>query len=322
MLVKALRNAHGLRPLVTRQPTKKVKRGWSTGKDCDVCGGRQYSTSDGNVCLNGHKESNKVVKSERKALLFPAVEGEAPKISLISIVDRWLYNNPETPVVVPVPLGGERSQGVFHPSEISKDSVCHRALAYELYSAPMTEEQHEPRVRRIFDNGTFMHVRMQYYLWNAVRANGGMFRAEISTPPNKARFAGTTDGGLVLNGWPYLVELKSINKRGFDGLRGGPRDDHFDQFNIYMHLTGVHAGLVIYECKDNQDMVEFFVRYNPERWQRIAKIGKRVLRVCREGGLPEKISVAKGCTGERCKFFSICKGGSQSKWRPPEKGLV
>ena len=252
---------------------------------------------------------------------LPLVKGEAPEFSLISLIDRYLFslNGEEPPFNVRVKLGGDRPQGVFHPSEICKDGVCHRSLAYELIFAP-TSKTVDARLRRIFDNGHFTHARIQHITEQAVKTVGGVFKDEIRLSINSERVAGTTDGGMIINQWPYLLEIKSMNKKNFTALGKSPWDEHYDQLNIYMRLSRVHSAIILIECKDNQDQREFFVRYDEKRWKRIEIITKTVLGNVMAGQLPDRVSAENGCLGKDCKFYEICKGSQQS-WIPDFNAL-
>lgn len=245
------------------------------------------------------------------------MSGEAPKISLISIIDRYLYSLPvgdEPEHHVVARIGGKRHRGVFHPSDLCKEGQCSRYLAYELYAAPQGSARVEARVRRIFDNGHFVHARLQHILCEGAKMQGGVFHPEVGLPPNAMRIAGTTDGGLVLR-WPYLVEIKSMNKDKFKDLGAKPWPDHQRQVNIYMGLSGVNAAIVLVECKDNQDLREYFVRFDRDMWDATQKAASQVLDVTAKGELPPQITEKQGCELKRCKFYDICKGPNAS-WRP------
>jgi len=69
-----------------------------------------------------------------------------------------------------------------------------------------------------------------------------------------------------------IVELKSINDRGFKYLTTDPKNDHFLQLQIYLNLMGIDHGVVLYENKNDQQMKAFGLcqwwiplKYVPER---------------------------------------------------------
>lgn len=249
---------------------------------------------------------------------IPKVTGLAPTFSLVSLLERHQYAlDPSAENEVPVRFGGFRKQGRFHPSEVCKDDVCLRALTYELLGAP-SQFTAPAKLRRIFDNGHFVHARTQWSLKEALASVGGELYEEVSFKNKIARISGTTDGLFILNGWPYLLEIKSMNKADFKDLGALPWDDHYNQVNIYMHYFGVRAAFILIECKDNQDLREYFVRYDDARWQQTHVVMSAVLQAALEGRLPEQLTKEEGCQGERCKFYQVCKSrAGKGSWAMP-----
>lgn len=253
---------------------------------------------------------------------LPIVKGEAPLISVKSMLDMYLHEHARDEHKIVVEWNKPRRRGVFHPSSLCKDQVCERALAYELYAAP--QQKVEPqigvaRLQRIFDNGTFVHARLEHHIAKAVQKYGGTFYPEVGFKPDESLVAGTTDGGILLNGWPYLLEIKSMNKKNFMELGQEPWDEHADQLTIYMRRLGVTSGVVFVECKDNQDTREYFIRFDVKRWARMEAIVNRVLGHFHAGELPPKITKENGCKGEECEYHHICKGAAQKSWTPPSQ---
>jgi hypothetical protein len=286
------------------------------GLFCVECGGKQVYSAALNLatCREGHDGAQGVER------LLPLVRGTAPKISFKSIVDRYLANmarGNEPNHYIPMKWGGERRRGVFHPSEICKEGVCPRALAYELFEAPVDERLADARFQRIFANGHFVHGRTQYFARRAFEAAGGRFYREIGLPalPDNPYTNGTADGGFILTGWPYLLEIKSMRKKDFETLGRFPWEDHRKQLNTYMAVAGVYQGLVYVECKDNQDDREYFVEFNQQTWNETQQLTNGVLGYAQAGLLPPQITADAGCDGKDCKFYSICKG-HKSGWKP------
>ncbi|RUM82852.1 MAG: hypothetical protein DSZ18_04070, partial [Candidatus Thioglobus sp.] len=57
-----------------------------------------------------------------------------------------------------------------------------------------------------------------------------------------------------------VVELKSINTRGFKALLDKPKPDHLIQLQIYLHLSKIEHGMVLYENKNDQQVKAFVVK--------------------------------------------------------------
>jgi len=264
-----------------------------------------------------------VEPKQRKRIQLPVVQGEAPSFSLQSIVDQYMYSVDDNQrVAVGFKMGGERSDGVFHASEVS-EGVCVRRLAYGVYRAPRAPRQIDPQLRRVFENGHFVHARLESTIIGAVRAQKGEGWNELAYPPDAKLRSGTADVGIVLYGWPYLIEIKSIKKgvpgvSGFLGLGVEPDPKHTSQLNQYMGLAKVHAGFILYECKDNQELREYFVRFDRKLWLETER--ERIdpaLSHVQAGTLPPVITDDEGCTGPQCEYHAICKKRGATKWVPP-----
>jgi hypothetical protein len=59
-----------------------------------------------------------------------------------------------------------------------------------------------------------------------------------------------------------LLEIKSMNARNFYSAYE-PKPDHLIQVNVYMFCSGVPRACLLYECKDDQNLKEFFVKQDP-----------------------------------------------------------
>lgn len=246
---------------------------------------------------------------------YPIVSGQAPAFSLTSLLERYQYSSdPNAENEVVVRFGGFRKQGRFHPSEICKEDVCLRALTYELLGAPAAFKI-VAKLRRIFDNGHFVHARTQWSLREAIRAAGGELYEEVSFKSAEDRISGTTDGLFTLSGWPYLLEVKSMNKANFKDLGALPWDEHYDQVNIYMRYFGVMSAYILVECKDNQDLKDYLVRFDEQRWKRVENVQQTALGYAMASDLPEQVTKENGCQGDRCKFYNVCRKGC--KWALP-----
>jgi hypothetical protein len=251
------------------------------------------------------------------AFEIPQVKGEPPFFSLKGLIDRFLFKwDDNIERVIPVRFGGPRTRGCFHPSEICKEGVCPRALAYELVSAPKAARQIESRFQRIFQNGHFVHARLQYVITKAVQALGGRAKSEAKWTLSSDMVSGSSDMVIVLpvEGalWPYVVEIKSMKLSHFQNLGAAPWPEHRMQINTYMHKLGVPAGFVLVECKDNQELREYFVRRDNKLFESQLVTTGTVMEACARKELPDPVTKEEGCKGEECPFWNICKG--------PEKG--
>ena len=92
-----------------------------------------------------------------------------------------------------------------------------------------------------------------------------------------------------------VVELKSINDKGFKSLITDPKPDHYLQLQMYLNLLKLKHGIVLYENKNDQQVKCFEVIRNEEVWTQLLEKCERIRRMVR---MPVM------CTGEkycRCK---------------------
>ncbi len=286
------------------------------------------------VPVNGPKP---LLGAKRPKVRLPVVQGDAPSFSLQSIIDQYLAQiDEDNEVHVAFRLRGKRSDGVFHASEVSKETACRRRLAYGIYQAPRNPrviiEQpgrfSQAQLQRVFDQGHFQHARLESYIIAAIEANKGKAWNEMGYAPDGKKRSGTADIGMVLYGWPYFVEIKGIKKGqanvdGFMNLGADPLPDHKNQLNMYMGIAGVNAGFLLYECKDNQAFKEYFVRFDPAEWNRVGGVCDEILGHVAAGTLPDKVPEDNDdgptCDGQECPYYKICKAKDGPRWLPGAK---
>lgn len=121
----------------------------------------------------------------------------------------------------------DRAVDVNAPSQAG---TCLRARFYTRTGEEQDANSVDARTRRIFDNGTYMHMRMQDYLLRA----GLLLMDEVPVYNYEYNIQGHTDGILKLSSVECgVLELKSINSQGFTQLKG-PKEEHKRQGLIYI----------------------------------------------------------------------------------------
>ncbi len=159
---------------------------------------------------------------------------------LCRMIDEYLKSRARDP----------RAKRCFHPSSLHRSEK-------ELYRMFFNGDQQEfaPRVLRIFDNGHYVHQRIQTYLAKM----GVLKQAEIPVFNREYDIQGTADGVIKIAGGKGVLEIKSINQNQFYSLHE-PKPDHLVQINVYMFCLGIPTGCLLYECKNDQKLKAFFVR--------------------------------------------------------------
>lgn len=124
--------------------------------------------------------------------------------------------------------GSDRAIDVNAPSQAG---VCMRARYYARTGAHKDSLAVDARARRIFDNGTKTHERLQEYLLK----QGMLLMDEVPVHNYAYNIQGHTDGVLALSAAEKgILEIKSINSHGFDSLKNA-KEDHRKQGLIYIY---------------------------------------------------------------------------------------
>jgi hypothetical protein len=122
----------------------------------------------------------------------------------------------------------DRAINVNAPSQIGS---CLRSRYYARIGAEADPNTVDGRQRRIFDNGTGVHERLQAYL----KKQGMLLADEIPVINTEYSIQGHTDGLLKLSSAEIgVLEIKSINSKGFSSLKGA-KENHKLQGISYIY---------------------------------------------------------------------------------------
>ena len=132
-------------------------------------------------------------------------------------LDRYLFEQANKP--------NDRAVNVNAPSQAGK---CNRANYY-MRNQYEGDGGIDPRTQRIFDNGTYTHERLQAYLIDMDL----LLMDEVPLLNDTYNIQGHTDGFLNLDPEVAILEIKSINSRGFAYLKDA-KEEHKCQGLIYL----------------------------------------------------------------------------------------
>ena len=198
----------------------------------------------------------------------------------LNIQDKWLLKTLDKHLT-----GEQRSSrvGVFYPSSLG--SPCDRYL-YNCYFGLVQEQVIDANTKRIFDCGDYLGYRYEKYF----EKMGILVGTELSVKSEDPPISGRLDF-LIKHEVNKIavVELKSINQRGFKAL-SKPKDDHYQQIQLYLNLTGHEHGIVLYECKDDQKVKAFATIKDVQTWENIKERCHRIMQMTEQ---------PKECTGLR-----------------------
>ena len=138
----------------------------------------------------------------------------------------------------------DRKHGMNSPSGVSSCILSQ----YMLRTGVKRNSIIEPRTQRIFDNGTYFHIRTQDYL----KKEGILLIDETPVWNIDLNILGHCDGLLKISSTSLAVlELKSINTNGFSQLRQA-KPEHIMQAQVYMYCLE-HMRKLVQGAEDDED---------------------------------------------------------------------
>lgn len=192
--------------------------------------------------------------------------------------------------------------GGFHPSYTNQ---CARYWYY-LFEGIEMETSFSPQTYRIFDNGHAVHERIYSYF----RDMGILVAEEIPVTHDDPPIEGTADGIIDFYG-NKLIELKSISNEGFEYRRiyKKPKDDHFRQAQIYMRCLDLSQAFVIYENKNNQQILPILIDRDDAFIDKLFNKYRKFYKNFTEGTIPDQPykMTSKNCSN--CDLYSHCWSG-------------
>ena len=213
------------------------------------------------------------------------------KANIATNQDTWLIKTLEDRLQkIPRPSKG----GMFYPSIVS--SPCDRYV-YLAFNGLMPPNPIAANVRRIFDCGDYLGYRFSKYFKDM-----GMLVAEeqptkLASPPISGRY------DFLIQHEVYgqtIVELKSINDKGFKALITAPKTDHYLQLQIYLNILNIEHGIVLYENKNDQQIKCFDVSKNVDVWEQLLNKCYHIMKLA---------AVPMACTGEKyCRCREVPNG--------------
>jgi CRISPR/Cas system-associated exonuclease Cas4 (RecB family) len=220
----------------------------------------------------------------------PVLSPEHLEDLLIEIVDQELQKR-NTPSF--------KKMEYFRPSQTNQ---CSR-FWYYMFDGVEVTPKFSSKTYRIFDNGHAVHDRLYKYF----RECGILVAEEIPVSWDDPPIQGTADGIIDLHGH-RLIELKSISAEGFAyrQMAKKPTDDHFRQAQIYMKCLNLDTGFVIYENKNNQQILPVFIERDDSFLDKLFKKYKKIYGNYVKGEIPEhpyRIS-SKNCSS--CDLKDHC----------------
>lgn len=185
----------------------------------------------------------------------------------------------------------------------SKTSLCARYW-YISFKGAMRDEKVNPRTQRIFDNGHAVHDRWYKYF----NGMGIMVDEEIPIVVNDpVPIIGFADAVVDWDG-NKLVEMKSIGMEGFQYRKhfNKPKDDHYNQAQLYLYALKLEKGYVIYEDKSSQDFLIFEIEKDDEHIEKLLRRYKKWYKFVKEDVVPPRPYKRDSKQCNWCEFETEC----------------
>jgi len=192
---------------------------------------------------------------------------------------------------------------MFHPSAIG---MCQRQLFFQHFKAlpnPHSVSDDLLRSYLTLELGTYVHVMFQ----NLCQHAGVLHKREVAIIDRKLKIVGHADGILKLGGEKYLLEIKTINDRGFTSLNA-PKPEHKGQMTCYMKCLELNRGIIVYINKNTSLLKEFLVEHDEAYFKTSCQSRiRKYLTAIEEKALPDKEGVSPSAFPcSYCPYSRVC----------------
>ncbi len=186
--------------------------------------------------------------------------------------------------------------GRYYPSEIG---MCLRKTWYS-YKFPM---EIKPELQRIFEAGNIMHGFVVEVMKSEKNSHVQLLKSEFPFTQDIDDFtiSGRIDNLLLVkaSNKEVLVEVKSSADIGYV-KEAAPHNAV--QLQLYMHLLGIHNGILLYIDKKNLQSKVFEVKYDKEEAEKIIERFRALHSSLVSGNIPEPEARSSSKTLWMCRF--------------------
>ncbi|MDI6726644.1 MAG: PD-(D/E)XK nuclease family protein [Smithellaceae bacterium] len=197
----------------------------------------------------------------------------------------------------------EKDREWANPLRGSNAGKCQRAMAYQLHGFPALPLR--ARARLVFRLGDLIEKDLTEI---AVLYGLTRMQEEVSVEIAGQRITGHIDG--VIN--ETVVDFKSCTTYRVKEARRG-QVAYNEQMQFYMKATGLQTALVVYYVKEDSELYEQLIHFDPQVWEQIEARFTRVMQSTpenlpdREYGPDEKGRLRYPCS--YCNWVNLCHEG-------------
>lgn len=203
----------------------------------------------------------------------------------------------------------DREQTRFYITDSGK---CGRSVFFKFKQAP--KEKMEARLLRVFEHGDYIHQLIMKSLFGSRDVH--VVASEINMPPQEI-ISGRADAILSIQGELYVLDIKSMNSMIFRSLIA-PKEENVCQIQLYLHFFNVKKGVLLYVDKDQQQLKEFIIEYDPEFCLRLINEFKNLKNKIDAGIIPDVLpDYPDNWQCGYCPFRPVCDmvGRGESDWK-------
>lgn len=267
-------------------------------------------------------------------------EGTVVKVKLEPLIDPFssfdLIREINNKLVMENEVPPFNSNETMRVSSIVK--LCPREEALRHKHGLAKIEKIEARLKRTFDFGRAFHTLVQNewlgpwgLLWGnwicvacgtsheyctyptcCTRCGNKKFLyEELSFFNEEYGITAHPDGIMVTPNGNIILELKTVNARQYklvSDMRRSPLEQHIFQINMYMWLSGLKDGLILYFDKDESMLCQFNISYNELIVDMLLQRVKKTRQCILDNVVPEeKICEKSDCTrAKTCVVRKYC----------------
>jgi CRISPR/Cas system-associated exonuclease Cas4 (RecB family) len=173
-----------------------------------------------------------------------------------------------------------RGIGKYYPSDAG---MCMRKVWYSY----MYPSEVEPELAKIFELGNIIHDFIVKVLKSEKNREIVLLGSELPVRQNidGIEISGRVDDVIkvCIDNKVYLVEVKSTKSLFYTN---DAKSHNVDQLQLYMHLTGIHDGIILYVDKTNLQTKAFKISYDPSAANEIIERFKKLHSHLLEKTLP------------------------------------
>jgi len=188
---------------------------------------------------------------------------------------------------------------------------CGRAIFFKFKNVPRKEM--EANILRLFDHGDHIHQLIMKPLLSTRDIH--VVASEVDIPPQEV-ISGRADAILSDGKELFVLDIKSMNSMVFRGMNE-PKEENINQIQLYLHYFKIPKGILLYVNKDNQDLKEFVVSYNPAKAEALLSDLTNLKKQIEEDVVPSRIpTYPNDWQCQYCQFKEVCKmtNGNEMKW--------